>query len=222
MRLRGAGLVVALALAAVACGGEEETQPTVTVGPGAESPLQAVDELVEHLDTPDFAAAAALAVPNHAALASLAESATFKEVAEALRLGDADVAANFWSGFAQASSTFFDGEVSTADGPPTDEQGVGFHTVVIMSEAGGRREVLVRDIDGYRVDLFASFGGGLAARMIGPVERLLVTDTEDARLILDELKAIVPSLAAAAGASGAPPEASQHLIQLIELITRLG
>jgi len=220
MRLKALG--AALVLAAAACGGEPETQPAGTAGPGAESPLQAVDELVEHLASPDFSAAAALAVPNHAALASLAESATFREVAEALRRGDAEVAANFWSGFAQASSAFLVGEVSTADGPPTNKQGLGFHTVVIMSEAGGRREVLVRDVDGYRVDLFASFGGGLAARMIGPVERLLVTDTDDARLILDELKAIVPSLAAAAEQSGAPPEVSQHLIQLIELITRVG
>ena len=82
-----------MAMALVACGGSAETvSPSGTVGPGADTPEEAVLELVDHLNAPDFIAAIDLAVPDHAALASLGEGATFSEVADALRGGDALVA----------------------------------------------------------------------------------------------------------------------------------
>lgn len=222
MWLKRLSALGALILYLGACAGEPETLVSGTAGPGADSPQQAVRELVDHLNTGDFNSAASLALPNHAALASLAESATVGEVADALRTGDVAVAANFWSGFAQGSATFLAGEASTDDGSTITEQGTEFHTVVIISDEAGRREMLVRDLDGYRVDLFASFGGGLAGRMIQPVERLINTGTDDAQAILAELKTIIPSLVVAAGRPDLPPESGQHIIQLIELITRVG
>jgi hypothetical protein len=82
--------------------------------------------------------------------------------------------------------------------------------------------MVLRDEDGYKVDLFASFGAGLAARMQGPVERLLTTQTAEARLILAELQEIVPSLLVAAQQPGITAEASQQLLALVEVITRVG
>ncbi len=212
-----------MAMALVACGGSAETvAPSGTAGPGADTPEEAVLELVDHLNAPDFIAAIDLAVPNHAALASLGEGATFSEVADALRGGDALVAANFWAGFAQGSGSYLTGTVTTAEGSTVDQDGTDFSTIVITPETGGDRVMVLRDIDGYRIDLFASFGPGLADKMLAPVERLLGTQTDDARVILAELKDIVPSLLMATNLPGLSPIVIQQLVQLVELITRVG
>ena len=85
-----------MAVALVACGGSAEiTSPSGPAGPGADTPEEAVLELIDHLNAPDFSAAIDLAVPNHAALASLGEGSTFSDVAAALRGADASVAATF-------------------------------------------------------------------------------------------------------------------------------
>ena len=81
--------------------------------------------------------------------------------------------------------------------------------------------MLARESDGYRIDLFASFAPGLAQRMVGPVERLLVAQTADSRLVLTELQGIVPSLLVAAERPGQPPDVVQSVLRLIELITRV-
>lgn len=220
LRLSGAALLVVLL---VGCGGEtnDPAEPAVS-GEGAASPIDAVNELVEAVRVPDFTDASRLAMPGHAALAALAEGASFSEVADALRDGDAEIAANFWTGFAQETGEFLGGDIDVAGGETVTREGIEFHSVVVTPAGGAARELIVRDEDGYRVDLFASFGAGLADRMSGQVERLLVTQTDDARLIMENLRGIVPSLLAAAQLPGTPTEVSQELLALVEVITRVG
>ncbi len=216
-------LIVVVAVGIGACGGGVETvSPSGTAGPGADTSQEAVLELIDHLNVPDFSAASHLAVPNQAALASLAEGATFSEVAEALKGGDATVAANFWAGFAQGSGSYLTGTLTTAEGSTVSQDAGDFQTIVITPETGGDRVMMLRDVDGYRIDLFASFGPGLAGKMLAPVERLLGTQTDDARVILAELKNIVPSLMVATNLPGLSPVVIQELVQLVELITRVG
>lgn len=222
MWVRRSSRAMIVLLVATACGGGSGEGATLELGPGAETPQAAVRELIGHLNAGEFGEAAQLAVPNHAALASLAEAATFGEVAEAIRASDLAVAANFWSGFAQGTGSFLIGSVSTDEGTNVVDSGLEFNGVVIIPESESQREMMARDVDGYRVDLFASFGPGLAGRMLSPVERLLTTDSDDARVILSELRKIVPSLRVATTQPGLPPDSAQQLIQLIELITRLG
>jgi hypothetical protein len=183
--------------------------------------VAAVEELVEAINAPDFADASRLAVPGQAALAALAEGATFGEVASSLSEGDTDVAANFWAGFAQGTASFLAGDVTAVEDGTVEQDGVSFHRVVVTPPDGDSRTLLIREDDGYRIDLFASFGPGLADKMIGPVERLLTTQTGEAGLILSELQNIVPSLLASASLPGTTPETSQQLIALIEVITRV-
>ena len=213
-----------LALLLVAsCGGSGDGDDNVvTRGPGADTAEAAVSELVDHLNAAEFAQASDLAVPGHAALAALAEGATFTQVAEALTAGDSAVAANFWSGFAQGTGRFLIGPVGIELGPAVDREDLSWEAVAVRSPEGGEREMLVREDDGYRIDLFASFGAGLAPRMIQPVEMLLVSQTEDARQVLAELQTIVPSLLVASERPGLHPDAVQGILQLVELITRVG
>lgn len=205
-----------------ACGGgagEPEAAPTPSVG--ADTPVAAVEELVEAINAPDFAGASRLAVPGQAALAALAEGATFGEVASSLSEGDGEVASNFWAGFAQGAGSFLAGDVTAVEDGIVEQDDVSFHRVVVTPADGDSRTLLIREDDGYRIDLFASFGPGLADKMIGPVERLLTTQTGEAGLILSELQDIVPSLLASASLPGTSPEVSQQLIALIEVITRV-
>lgn len=215
------GLLVLILV--VACGGGSgDDEAPIVPGPGAETAEKAVTELVDHLDAAEFGQASDLAIPGHAALAALSEGATFAQVATALRSGDVAVAANFWSGFAQGTGSFLIGPVGFDLGGTVEREGVTWDIVGVRSPEGEEREMLVRDEEGYRVDLFASFGPGLAPRMIQPVERLLTTDTDDARHILAQLGNIVPSLLVASERPGLHPEAVQGILQLVELITRVG
>lgn len=221
MSLTVSRLAVVGALVLVACGGVEP-EATIPPGEGAATPVGAVEELVEAINVPDFAEASRLAVPEHAALASLAEGATFGEVAAALRDGDQEIAANFWAGFAQGTGNFLTGDVTVAEDGTLEQDDLEFNTIMVTPPSGGDRSVLVREVDGYRIDLFASFGSGLADKMTAPVERLLITQTDDARLILAALQEIVPSLLVATQLPGTTGEVSQQLLTLIEVITRVG
>ena len=215
-------LFLVLVLVVGACGGNGDGAPTITTGPGAESAEAAVEELRTHLNDGDFASASALAVPNQAALASLAEGATFSQVARALEGGDAQVAANFWSGFAQGVGETFPPGAAVAAAGTTNESGVDFFLVEVSSGSGTERLVVTQDIDGHRIDLFASFASGFAGRLISPIEILLTSLTEDAVLILSEMKTTVPSLLVASSDESLTPDAVQEILQLIELITRAG
>lgn len=223
MLLKLEALLLAIVLCVVGCTGESvDPIQTVPAGKGAASPTEAVDELVAALNAPDFADASRLAVPGQSALAALAEGAAFGDVAAALRDGDEEIAANFWSGFAQQTGSFLADGVSTVDDGLVTHDDVELHLVAVTSANGETRSVLLQESDGYRIDLFASFGPGLADKMMGPVERLLTTQTEDSRLIMENLRDVVPSLLIAAELPGTSTDVSQRLLALVEVITRTG
>lgn len=212
--------ILALTLAACGGGGADETVP-VELGPGAETPAAAVEGLIEAVNAADFEAAGQMSVPGQAALAALAEGATFDEVAAALSENGAQVTANLWSGFAQGAGSLLTGDVSVTEEDVVTQDGVDFNRVTVTTDDGEARTLLVKEADGYRVDLFASFGKAWADKMIDPVERLLTTQTDDARLILAELQEIVPSLLATTTLPGTTGPEAQQLMALVEVITRV-
>jgi hypothetical protein len=220
VRTRNALAVVLLV--AAACSGDDPASSTVTIGEGAESPVAAVEEIRSSLTAGDFATAGSLSVPDQAALASLAEGADFESVAEALDDGGAEISANFWGGFAQGVGEVLTNELAIEDRGSTTESGVEFFLVGVTPEGGTERRIVTRDVDGQRVDLFASFGASLAGAMVSPVELLLGTSTDESRAILAALREVVPSLLVAASDPDLSPEAVQGILQLVEMITRVG
>jgi hypothetical protein len=218
MRSRLTPVSALVAALVFACSGGE---PAPSGPSSAGTPEEAVSALIDHLDQAEFDAAGSLSVPRQAALASLAEGATFSDVADALSEGDSHVASNFWAGFAQGAGGYLAGATVGDTGDPVVLDGVEFHPVAVRPEEGPGRTVFVRDEDGYRIDLFASFAPGLTERMPPTVERLLTTNTDDARLILGELEEVVPSLMVAANRGDQPSEATQQILRLVELITRV-
>jgi len=213
--------IAVLLLALVACSGEGGTT-TVTLGEGASDPVAAIEDLRSLLAQGDFGAAGSLAVPGQAVLASLGEGATPSAVAASLENGDGEVAANFWTGFAQGVGETFTGEVTVEDLGTTSQEGVEFFVVGVTPEGGDQRQMVTRDVDGQRVDLFATFGAGLAEGMMGPVELLLGSSNEDSQMILSALQDVVPSLLVAANDESLSPDSVQRILQLVELITRVG
>ncbi|MGH8913167.1 MAG: hypothetical protein ACRDZM_01475 [Acidimicrobiia bacterium] len=219
MRNALVGLVV---VALVGCGGDPDTTTTITLGQGAESPVAAIEELRSALIAGDFDKAGALSVPNQATLASLAEGATTGQVADALGGGDAAIAANFWGGFAQGAGEVFIGDIAIEDLGTAEESGVEFFLVGVTPPEGVERIIVTREVEGQRIDLFASFGAVLADRMSGPVELMLGASSEDSRATLAALQDVVPSLLLAARDESLSPESAQSILQLVELITRVG
>jgi hypothetical protein len=219
--MRRAVATTALVLV-VACSGDGGAATTVTIGAGATDPVGAVEKLRSLLAAGDFGAAGSLAVPGQAVLASLAEGATPSLVAESLENGGGEVAANFWNGFAQGVGETLAGEVVIEDLGTTSEDDVDFFVVGVTPEGGAQRLMVTRDVDGQRIDLFATFGAGLAEGMIAPVELLLSSPGEDSRVILSALQDVVPSLLVAANDQSLSPDAVQRILQLVELITRVG
>jgi hypothetical protein len=204
-----------------ACSGGQATDTSVVVGPGGETPAAAVEQLLEYLDEGEFGSAASLAIPNQAALATLAEGASVAEVAAAMREGDAIVAANFWSGFAQSIADVLDNGPTVAGTTEADAEGTRFDVVQVLTVTGGERQLITRDVDGYRIDIFATFGPALATKLYSPIERLLSSPIDDAILVLSEMKEQLPSLYMAAQTPGLAPSAVQEVLRLIELISRV-
>jgi hypothetical protein len=205
-----------------ACSADGGGVTTLAVDSGEADPVAAIEELRSLLAAGDFVAASSLAVPGQAVLASLAEGAAPSTVAASLEGGDSEVAANFWNGFAQGAGGIFNQEATLEDLGTTSEDGVEFSVVGVTPEGGVRRVMVTRDVDGERIDLFATFGAGLAEGMIPPVELLLTTANEDSGAILAALQDIVPSLMVAARDETLSPDASQRILQLVEMITRAG
>lgn len=209
-----------IGMLSAACDGGNASTPTATGG--GDTPEATIVVLITHLDNAEFEQAGSLSVPGQAALASLAEGATFSDVADALREGDAHVAANFWTGFAQGAGGYLAGASVTGADDPVSADGVELLPVTVRPTEGPARRIFVRGAEDSRIDLFASFGAGLADRMPAAVERLITTNTDDARLILQELEGVVPSLLVAAEEGDQPTEATQQILRLVELITRVG
>jgi len=209
-----------IGMLSAACDDGNASVPTMTGG--GDTPEAAVAALIAHLDNAEFDEAGHLSVPGQAALASLAEGATFSDVADALRDGDTHVSANFWAGFAQGAGGYLASASVTGADDPVVRDDVELHPVTVRPIEGPARRIFVRGSEDSRVDLFASFAAGLADRMPAAVERLITTNTDDARLILQQLKDVVPSLLVAVEQGDQPVEATQQILRLVELITRVG
>lgn len=213
--------LTSLLMVVLACSGGGNTETSITRGPGAESAAAAVEALSDLLIEGDFGGASSLAMPDQAALASLAEGATSGEVADALRTGDEAIAANFWSGFAQGFGEVLSGDFTVEEIGPETESDVEFFLVSVTPESGGPRRLVTQDVDGHRVDLFASFGAGLAERLISPIEILVDSPIGDNAVILGALQGVVPSLLIAASDETLGTEAIQAVLRLVEVITRV-
>ena len=210
-----------MALIASGCFGDD-TPPDTTLAAGL-SPEEVVTTLMDLIIQGRFEETGDLTDSAHAALLTLAEGADASEVVEAVEAGGEDVAANFWSGFAQTLDpgvAVDDFEVSAGEAVTQDNE--EFVTVTLTPAEGDPRYFVVRRAEEWIVDLMATFGPVLAERLIPPIESLLSSAHADASKVLGYLAGAAPSLRVSTSRPDLPPEAHQSLLALIERVTRSG
>lgn len=217
---RAALLMAVLFLGGCQAGGG--TVEATGADPGPATAEEAVEQLRESLLEGDFEAAAEVTVPGQAVLASMAEGAAPVEVAAALQDPDEAISANFWSGFAQGAGEALAGEVDISSAGTVNHRGVEFTLVSVTTEQGARQTMITREVGGHRVDIFASFAPVLAGRLGSPVELLLDSSAPQAGDVLAALQDVVPSLWVAVSELDLSPQATQEVLRLLELVTRVG
>lgn len=199
-------------------------QATTTTGPPPDlAPAEVVTEVIEAVIEGRFEDTPGMTHTDQAALLTLAEGADANDVVDALDEDGEEVAANFWSGFAQTLDTSFRPdqiEMETAE--VMTESGLEFVMVTVAPPDADPREFLLRRNGAWRIDLMATFGPVLAERLIPPVEGLLSSANSNAARVLSELSDTAPSLRIAAANPSINPSSHQSLLGLIERVTRAG
>lgn len=221
--VRSRVLICSMVLGLTAACTGPDAAPETTVVAGDLAPGELVGELLTAVEEGRFDDAARLTDSGQAGLLALAEGADANEVVEALE-GDPDgVAANFWSGFAQS----LDPERSLSESSVTvgDEVTEGesrFVPVRVAYPEGEDRTFYLRQADGWRVDLMATFGHVIAGRLTPRVEDLLDSANPNASQVIGLLNRSAPSLMLAARNPQLDSATHQSLLALLERITRAG
>lgn len=211
-------LVPALVLVA-ACFGDAE--PVETTLPPQMEPVDVVDALLTALHEGRFEDTPAFTDVEQASLVSLAEGADATEIVEALEEDPDAVAANFWSGFAQTLDPDLDpSAVALQAGERIELEGRVWVPVTVSGVAESERVFYLRDADGWRIDLMATFGHVLAERLVPRVEALLSSANTNAATLIAMLRDSTPSLQVAAQNPDLDLAAHQALIALLERVTR--
>lgn len=213
--------VLFLLVTLAACRGEQAA-PETTVGSDLE-PSAVVSDLLAAIVEGRFEDTAALTDQRQAGLLALAEGAEISEVVEALDEDAAGVAANFWSGFAQSLDPSFDLESTTLEeGEELERGGERYVPVEMTGPDGEGRVFYLRQDDGWRVDLMATFAPLVAERLTPRVESLLTSANPNASTVVGLLNRSTPSLEVAAADASLDVSTHQSVLALIERITRAG
>jgi hypothetical protein len=188
---------IAMALVLIA-GCSRQPAPVERVE-GAGSPEQAVREVLAALAAADLDRAVDLTAEDQMVAVALVEEASLEEVGAALDGAERSVATNFWSGFAEG----LDGLVGVTPeqvevGEVEQFEAGGFEfarvEVALPGDATPRRFV-VREGDGWKVDVIATFVGTLAPGISRQVEGL--RGSPEAEVVLEALAGQRASLEAA-------------------------
>lgn len=205
----------------MACQGEQAPPQTSVVSDL--DPEGVVTDVLAAVAEGRFEDAAAYTDQRQAGLLALAEGSEISEVATALDEGASAVAANFWSGFAQSLDPSFSLESASLEvGEVTEQDGRRFVPVVMAGPEGEERVFYLRDEEGWKVDLMATFAPLVAERLTPRVEALLSSAHPDAGVVVGLLNDATPSLQVAAADPSLDVTTHQAVLALIERITRAG
>lgn len=199
--------VAALALIA-ACGGSPSGSVT-TFAPAA-APENVASQVLEGVGSGRFDEAARLTLLEQMPWVALMEGATAAEASGLLDQAEAGVAANFWEGFGEGELGPFQVEEVTH----RSIDGVEFALVSVTGTSAASRLVLIDD-DGWKVDVVASFGAGLADRLLEAVQVAETATGPGANRLRQALGDQIPSVRIAMTEPGLPPEVADSLGRLL-------
>ena len=208
-------VVVSLMGPVVAC--SSGGQSTTTVPPDTAESSEAVATLVlDALNDGDAEIAAANTTLEQMVWLAMAEGASLQEATNLLDEGAESVAVNYWTGFTQS------GTVPPVAISSIVETQVGEHTFAVVSLGGtdDLRLVLRRDPE-WKVDVIASFGSTLVARLADVVEVVAANSGAGAERLREMLVEQKDSVDMASADSGLEETARQALVDLAEALLKM-
>ena len=191
------------------------SQVTTTAPSGAAQSAEAVATAVlEALATGDARAAADHTIEEQMVWLAMAEGASLQEAAGLLDGGAESVAVNYWTGFTQL------GEVPPVAISSIMETAIGDDTFAVVSLGGADDlRLVLRSEPEWKVDVVASFGSTLAARLADAVEVVAANSREGAdrlRQVLGDQRNSVEMASADAGLNESAREALADLAESLE------
>lgn len=213
MRAKRVLLVTLAAVMALACDSDLTTTTANTVSDGREA-TEVAEALLEAMSTGDYSAAAALTFPDQLAWVVMAEGGSLTQAADLLDAGLEQVAANYWQGFAETTQL---GEVAVRGVEESEIRGTRFAFVSL----NGRLRLILRNSDGWRVDIIASFAPTLVNRLIEAAQVVEANRGDQATSMREMLAAQRPSVEAASGQPGLPDDTRTDLLMLLEVLDDL-
>ncbi len=175
---------------------------------------EVVEALLAAVDGGDFEGAAALTLTDQMAWVVMAEGGTLNQAAGLLEDGLDEVAANYWQGFSETV------EVADIGVRAVEEQEVDESRFAVVA-LNGQLQLILRNSEGWRVDIIASFAPTLVNRLIEAARVVEANQGDQATSMRAILVAQRPSVAAAAGQSGLPEGTRTELLALLEQLDDL-
>lgn len=192
----------------------DSTSTTLDEVSDSREAAEVVEALLAAVDGGDFAGAAALTLTDQLAWVVMAEGGTLTQAAGLLEDGLDEVAANYWQGFSETV------EVADIGVRTVDEQDISESRFAIVA-LNGRLRLILRNSEGWRVDIIASFAPTLVNRLIEAARVVEANQGDQATSMRAILVAQRPSVAAAAGQPGLPEATRTELLSLLEMLDDL-
>lgn len=212
MVLRATISVLAL-LGACSSGG----QATTTASAGeAQSPEAVATAVLDALTAGDAQVAASHTIAEQMVWLAMAEGASLQEAADLLDEGAESVAINYWTGFTQL------GEVPPVAISSIVETTIGDHTFAVVSLGGtDQLRLVLRSEPEWKIDVVASFGSTLAARLADAVEVVAANSGDGADRLREVLGNQLDSVDMASADTGLNETARQALADLAESLKNM-
>ena len=206
-------MIIAIALGACSSTGQPAT--TMPAGP-AESPEAVATIVLDALAAGDAGTAAATTIQEQMVWLAMAEGASLQEAASLLDEGAESIAFNYWTGFTESAPV-----------PPLAitsivESRVGEHDFAVVSLGGtDDLRLVLRSEPEWKVDVVASFGSTLVARLADVVEVVAANSGDGADRLRQVLVDQKDSIAVASEDSALEETARQALFDLAESLQKL-
>lgn len=209
------GLRTAIAFVAFLSACSSGGQVTTTTPSGAAQSSEAVATAVlDALTAGDAQTAAANTIEEQMVWLAMAEGASLQEAAGLLESGAESVAVNYWTGFTQL------GEVPPVAISSITETTIGDHTFAVVSLGGtDALRLVLRSEPEWKIDVVASFGSTLAARLADAVEVVAANSGDGAdrlRLVLGDQRDSVDMASADTGLNETARQALADLAASLE------
>ena len=192
-------------------------QVTTTIPAGAAQSSEAVATAVlDALTAGDAQTAAANTIEEQMVWLAMAEGASLQEAAGLLDSGAGSVAINYWIGFTQL------GEVPPVTISSIMETTIGNHTFAVVSLGGtDDLRLVLRSEPEWKIDVVASFGSTLAARLADAVEVVAANSGAGADRLRLVLGNQIDSVDMASADTGLNETARQALAELAESLENM-